>query len=75
MFEKGAIRNSTVFIKGGGMLLDMCGFACAIYMRGVKKVVYIPTSLLAIVDATVGGKSGVNWGGAKNMLGAIKHPQ
>jgi 3-dehydroquinate synthase len=56
------------------MLLDICGFACAIYMRGVSKVIYIPTTLLAIVDATVGGKTGVNWGGAKNMLGVISHP-
>jgi 3-dehydroquinate synthase len=56
------------------MLLDICGFACAIYMRGVNKVVYIPTTLLAIVDATVGGKTGVNWGGAKNTLGVISHP-
>lgn len=56
------------------MLLDMCGFACAIYMRGVAQVVYIPTTLLAIVDATVGGKTGINWGGAKNILGVIRHP-
>jgi 3-dehydroquinate synthase len=63
-----------VYIKGGGMLLDMCGFACAIYMRGVAQVVYIPTTLLAIVDATVGGKTGINWGGAKNILGVIRHP-
>lgn len=56
------------------MLLDLGGFVCAIYMRGVKKVVYIPTTLLALVDATVGGKSGINWSGAKNMLGVIRHP-
>lgn len=53
----------------------MCGFAASIFMRGVQKVVFIPTSLLAIVDATVGGKNGVNWGGAKNMLGVIRHPE
>ena len=55
------------------MLLDLCGFAAGIYMRGVKKVVYLPTTLLAIADATVGGKNGVNFNGAKNMLGNIKH--
>lgn len=55
-------------------MLDLGGFVSAIYMRGVKKVVYVPTTLLAIVDATVGGKTGVNWGGAKNMLGVISHP-
>lgn len=57
------------------MLLDLAGFACSIYMRGVKRVVYQPTTLLAVVDATVGGKNGVNWGGLKNMLGVINHAQ
>ncbi len=56
------------------MLLDLGGFVSAIYMRGVKKVVYIPTTLLAVVDATVGGKNGVNWSGAKNMIGVVRHP-
>ena len=74
MLEKGVNRESTIIVKGGGMLLDLCGFACSIYMRGVKKVVFEPTTLLAIVDATVGGKNGINWKGAKNMLGVIKHP-
>lgn len=55
------------------MLLDLGGFVSSIYMRGIRKVVYLPTTLLAIVDATVGGKNGVNWGGAKNMLGTINH--
>ena len=67
-------RESTVYIKGGGLLLDMGGFACAIYMRGVKRVVYLPTTLLAIVDATIGGKTGVNWADTKNMLGIVRHP-
>ena len=44
-------------------------------MRGVKKVIYIPTTVLAIVDATVGGKNGVNWNGYKNLLGVIRHPE
>lgn len=52
----------------------MAGFACSIYMRGVKNIVYMPTTLLAIVDATVGGKNGINWNGAKNMLGVTRHP-
>lgn len=68
-------KESTIYIKGGGLLLDLGGFVSSIYMRGVKKVVYVPTTLLAIVDATVGGKNGVNWGGAKNMLGTINHAQ
>ena len=41
---------------------------------GVKKIIFRPTTLLAIVDATVGGKNGVNWGGAKNLLGVVNHP-
>ena len=52
----------------------MAGFACSIYMRGVKKIVYLPTTLLAIVDATIGGKNGINWNGGKNMLGVTRHP-
>ena len=64
-----------MYIKGGGCLLDLAGFACSIYMRGVKKVIYIPTTVLAIVDATVGGKNGINWSGYKNLVGIIKHPE
>ena len=74
MAEKGVNRESTVYVVGGGMLLDLAGYACAIYMRGVKKVIYVPTTLLSIVDATVGGKTGINWGHSKNMLGVTKHP-
>jgi 3-dehydroquinate synthase len=73
MMDKGVNRSSTIYVQGGGLLLDMCGFACSIYMRGIKNVVYVPTTLLAIVDATVGGKTGINWNGAKNMLGITKH--
>ena len=74
MLEAGVNRDSTIYVKGGGMLLDLSGFACSIYMRGVKKIIFRPTTLLAIVDATVGGKNGVNWGGAKNLLGVVNHP-
>ncbi len=74
MLAKGINRDSHVIVMGGGLTLDLGGFAAAIYMRGVKKVVYVPTTLLAVVDATVGGKTGVNWGGAKNMLGVTRHP-
>jgi 3-dehydroquinate synthase len=56
------------------MLLDLASFACSIYMRGIKNVIFIPTTLLAVVDATVGGKNGVNWEGTKNMLGTIRQP-
>lgn len=62
-----------MYVLGGGVLLDMAGFATSIYMRGIKKVIYVPTTLLSAVDATVGGKTGINWSGAKNMLGTIRH--
>jgi 3-dehydroquinate synthetase len=61
-------------LKGGGLLLDVGGFACAIYMREISNVTYIPTTLLAMVDATVGGKTGINFGAAKNIIGTIRHP-
>ncbi len=54
--------------------MDLVGFACSIYMRGIRNVIYIPTTLLAMVDATIGGKTGVNFGNAKNMVGTINHP-
>ena len=57
------------------MLLDLAGLACSIYMRGIKKVIYVPTTILSVVDATIGGKTGINWGGGKNMLGVINHPE
>jgi 3-dehydroquinate synthase len=44
-------------------------------MRGINNITYIPTTLLAMVDATVGGKTGINFGSAKNLVGSVKHPQ
>ncbi len=57
---------------GGGALTDLVGFAAATYMRGIE-VTYLPTTLLAAVDASVGGKTGVNVGG-KNLAGVFRHP-
>ena len=62
LHQKNTIRNSYIVIKGGGLLLDIGGFACSIYMRGLENVTYIPTTLLAMVDATVGGKTAINFG-------------
>lgn len=73
LMKLGANRDTVVYVRGGGMLLDLVGFACGIYMRGIKNVIFVPTTLLSIVDATVGGKNGINWRGAKNILGTIKH--
>jgi len=66
-------RRSLVFAVGGGAISDLVGFAAATYMRGIA-CVPVPTTLLAQVDASIGGKSGINWGGAKNILGAIRQP-
>jgi 3-dehydroquinate synthase len=73
--EQRVFRGTPVVLKGGGLLLDLAGFACAIYMRGINNVTYIPTTLLAMVDATVGGKTGINFGSAKNLVGIVRHPQ
>jgi 3-dehydroquinate synthase len=70
--ELGADRSDTLVAVGGGALTDAAGFAAATYLRGIE-VVNIPTTLLGAVDASVGGKTGVNFG-AKNLIGAFHHP-
>lgn len=67
-------RSTTLIALGGGVIGDMTGFAAAIYVRGVN-FIQIPTSLLAQVDASVGGKTAVNHPLGKNMLGAFYQPQ
>jgi 3-dehydroquinate synthase len=57
------------------MLLDLGSFAASIYMRGIKNVYMVPTTLLAMVDATVGGKNGVNYQNTKNLIGTIRNPK
>jgi 3-dehydroquinate synthase len=64
-------RSSRLYIKGGGMILDLAGFAASIYMRGIKNITHIPTTLLAMVDGTVGGKTAINYKGVKNLIGSI----
>ncbi len=66
-------RDATVIALGGGVVGDMAGFAAACYQRGVA-VVQVPTTLLAQVDASVGGKTGVNHPGGKNLIGAFHQP-
>ena len=73
LLDAGADRNSLVLAVGGGILTDMAGFAAAIYKRGVS-VAYIPTTLLAQVDASLGGKTGVNLNSYKNILGVVRQP-
>ena len=73
MLERGADRSSMVIAFGGGIVNDMAGFLAAIFMRGVP-VLQIPTTLLAQVDAAIGGKTGVNLPGGKNLIGSFHQP-
>ncbi|AWR97646.1 3-dehydroquinate synthase [Acidianus sulfidivorans JP7] len=66
-------RGDYLIAIGGGTVLDLAGFVASIYMRGVN-LVNIPTSLLGMVDAAIGGKNGVNFGNAKNILGTYYQP-
>lgn len=68
--ENGATRNSLLINLGGGMLTDLGGFAAATFKRGIK-FINIPTTLLGAVDAAVGGKTGINFIGLKNEIGAF----
>lgn len=74
-FEENNIERQTslVLALGGGVLLDLVGFACSIYMRGID-VLYVPTTLLSMVDASVGSKTGIDYSGKKNMLGTFSDP-
>lgn len=67
-------RSSTLIALGGGVIGDMTGFAAATWLRGVN-VVQVPTSLLAMVDAAIGGKTGVNHPRGKNLIGAFHQPR
>jgi len=66
----GGSRNSLLINLGGGMVTDLGGFAAATFKRGIK-FINIPTTLLAMVDASVGGKTGINFNGLKNEIGAF----
>ena len=66
-------RSSMLLALGGGVVGDMTGFAAATWLRGVG-VVQVPTTLLAMVDASIGGKTGVNHPGGKNLIGAFHQP-
>ncbi len=69
-----ANRDTTVIALGGGVVGDIAGFAAACYMRGVA-FIQVPTTLLAQVDSSVGGKTGVNHPEGKNLIGAFHQPQ
>ncbi len=74
LLEYGADRNATLIGIGGGALTDIAGFVAGIYKRGIKCIL-APTTILAMVDAAIGGKNGVNIGNYKNMAGLILQPE
>jgi 3-dehydroquinate synthase len=73
LIELGADRKSLLINLGGGVITDMGGFIAATYKRGIP-FINIPTTLLSMVDASVGGKNGVDLGGLKNQIGTITNP-
>lgn len=66
-------ETTTIVAVGGGVTLDVVGYAAATFKRGIK-VIYVPTTLLSMVDASVGGKTGVNYQGLKNYIGCFYQP-
>lgn len=74
MLAAGLGRDSTVVALGGGVTGDLGGFVAATYMRGIP-LVQVPTSILAMIDASVGGKTGVDVPGGKNLVGAFHPPR
>ena len=73
LFEKGITRRGLLVAVGGGVLTDLAGFAAATYKRGIHYL-NIPTTLLAMVDASTGGKTGFNYHGLKNSIGTFYPP-
>ncbi len=74
LYEARCDRKSLVLNLGGGMIGDLGGFAASAFMRGVD-FVQCPTTLLSQVDASIGGKTGINFSGIKNLVGAFRQPQ
>jgi 3-dehydroquinate synthase len=71
--EEGFTRSDAVVTVGGGAVTDLGGFVAATWLRGVR-VVHVPTTLLSMVDAAVGGKTGINTGAGKNLVGSFHEP-
>ncbi len=74
MLQRGCGRDTVVIALGGGVVLDLAGFVAATYMRGVPAI-YVPTTLLAMVDSCIGGKTAINTSQAKNVIGTFSDPK
>jgi len=74
LLSNGADRDSILIAVGGGVVGDVGGLAASLYMRGIS-MIQVPTSLLSMADASVGGKTGVNFSGIKNLVGTFSKPQ
>jgi len=74
ILDAGIDRSGFILAVGGGVVCDLAGFMASIYMRGIR-CGYVSSTLLSQVDASTGGKNGVNLGGTKNMLGNIRQPE
>ena len=74
LLDLGVERRTTLVALGGGVIGDLAGFAAAILLRGID-FVQIPTTLLAQVDSSVGGKTGINTRQGKNLVGAFHQPR
>jgi 3-dehydroquinate synthase len=73
LLERGFGRDSVIVGLGGGVMGDLAGFVAATYMRGIP-IVHVPTTLLAMIDASIGGKTGVDTQAGKNLVGAFHPP-
>lgn len=74
LMNSGADRHSVLILLGGGAVCDAGGFAASCFKRGID-FIHVPTTLLAMVDASVGGKTGINFAGVKNVIGTFQMPR